>query len=91
MVVGIIVVLAVVIVPNIGKFIDSSETGAKNAEQGSVETAMNAMMAENVVTTVTSVSGGTSTATWTGLPASGAAVRELYDSGSATYQDLQAA
>ena len=35
-VVGIIAVLAAVIVPNIGKFIGSGETGAKNAELESV-------------------------------------------------------
>lgn len=89
-VVGIIAVLAAVIVPNIGKFIGSGETGAKNAEQGSIETAMNAMMAENAVTTVTTLAGSNSTNTWTALPAGGTSVRELYDSSDVNYQYLQA-
>ena len=48
-VVGIIAVLAVVIIPNVSKFIGTGEQGAKNAERESVETAMNAMMAERSV------------------------------------------
>lgn len=45
-VIGIIAALAAVIVPNIGKFIGSGEAGAQDAEQGSVETAISAMMSE---------------------------------------------
>ena len=45
-VVGIIAVLATVIIPNLGKFIGSGESGAKSAEQESVETAMTAMMVD---------------------------------------------
>ena len=68
-VVGIIAVLAAVIVPNIGKFIGSGETGAKNAEWESVQTAMNAMMADVAITTVTaSSSGGARTGNWSALP-----------------------
>ncbi len=52
-VVGIIAVLAAVIIPNIGKFIGSGEQGAKDAEQESVQTAMNAMMADRSVNLVT--------------------------------------
>ena len=48
-VVGIIAVLAAVIVPNIGRFIGTGEDGAKSAEWESVQTAMNAMMAEAAV------------------------------------------
>jgi|ERR687895_1558658 type IV pilus assembly protein PilA len=68
-VVGIIAVLAAVIVPNIGKFIGSGEQGAKDAEKESVQTAMNAMMAEKAVTKVNAlVSPATSTADWASLP-----------------------
>ncbi len=68
-VVGIIAVLAAVIVPNIGKFIGSGETGAKNAEWESVQTAMNAMMADVAITTVTaSVASAARTADFTSLP-----------------------
>lgn len=73
-VVGIIAVLAAVIVPNIGKFIGSGEAGAKNAERGSVETAMSAMMAEKATTQVLAkvVGTDTSSANWTLLPGVGA-------------------
>ena len=67
-VVGIIAVLAAVIVPNIGKFIGSGEQGAKNAEWESVQTAMNAMMAEQAITAV-DASGVNSSNVWTALPA----------------------
>ena len=69
-VVGIIAVLAAVIVPNIGKFIGSGEAGAKKAEQESVQTAMNAMMADVAVIKVTaSTSGANSINNWSALPA----------------------
>ncbi len=60
-VVGIIAVLAAVIVPNIGKFIGSGEQGAKDAEYESVQTALNAMMADKAVTTIVANTGGTGT------------------------------
>ncbi len=60
-VVGIIAVLAAVIVPNIGKFIGSGEQGAKDAEFESVQTAMNAMMADGAVVVIVDHSAGTST------------------------------
>ena len=68
-VVGIIAVLAAVIVPNIGKFIGSGEAGAKNAEWESVQTAMNAMMADKAITgVVASVSSSARTRSWSALP-----------------------
>jgi type IV pilus assembly protein PilA len=68
-VVGIIAVLAAVIVPNIGKFIGSGEAGAMDAEQESVQTAMNAMMAEQSITSVTvSTAGSPGTNAWSALP-----------------------
>ncbi|MDA0733983.1 MAG: type II secretion system protein [Chloroflexi bacterium] len=89
-VVGIIAVLAAVIVPNIGKFIGSGEAGAKNAEQGSVETAMSAMMAENAVTLVTATTPNSING-WTALPVGATGVRPLFNSGDVNYQYLQAA
>lgn len=69
-VVGIIAVLAAVIVPNIGKFIGSGEQGAKDAEWESVQTAMNAMMAEQATQEVLARVVGTdaSVADWSALP-----------------------
>jgi type II secretory pathway pseudopilin PulG len=67
-VVGIIAVLAAVIVPNIGRFIGSGEAGAKAAESESVQTAMNAMMADRAITAVTA-SAITATKEWVALPA----------------------
>ncbi len=68
-VVGIIAVLAAVIVPNIGKFIGSGEQGAKNAEWESVQTAMNAMMADKAITAVAALgTGGSSSNGWADKP-----------------------
>lgn len=67
-VVGIIAVLAAVIVPNIGKFIGTGESGAMDSEKESVQTAMNAMMAEHSVTTLTAASDGSKNS-WSALPA----------------------
>jgi type IV pilus assembly protein PilA len=70
-VVGIIAVLAAVIVPNIGKFIGTGESGAQDAEQGSVETAIAAMMAETPVSALTAhdlSATATSTNSWTAEP-----------------------
>lgn len=68
-VVGIIAVLAAVIIPNIGRFIGSGESGAMVAEQESVQTAMNAMMAENAITTVDASAAAPKTNNWSALPA----------------------
>jgi prepilin-type N-terminal cleavage/methylation domain-containing protein len=65
-VVGIIAVLAAVIVPNIGKFIGTGESGAQDAEQGSVETAIAAMMAEQPVSALSPNTN--STQLWDALP-----------------------
>ncbi len=69
-VVGIIAVLAAVIDPNIGKFIGSGEAGAKSAEYESVQTAMNAMMADKAVVLVVDHSAATATSIqdWTAEP-----------------------
>ena len=69
-VVGIIAVLAAVIVPNIGKFIGTGEDGAKAAEWESVQTAMNAMMAEKAVVLIpASTAGAAGTSNWASVPA----------------------
>ena len=68
-VIGIIVALAGVTVPLVTKFTGSGKTGAMAAERETVQTAMNAMMAENDVTTVTEViNPAAATNTWTALP-----------------------
>ena len=74
-VVGIIAVLAAVIVPNIGKFIGSGEQGAKDAEFESVQTAMNAMMADKAVVLVVdhSAAADTSIQDWSDEPKEDAA------------------
>ncbi len=69
-VVGIIAVLAAVIVPNIGRFIGTGEQGAKDAEWEAVQTAMNAMMAENQVQFIpASTSAVAGTRDWELVPA----------------------
>lgn len=79
-VVGIIAVLAAVIVPNMGKFIGQGETGAMNAEEDAVKTAMKAMMADNTITAVTAQANpSTANNDWTALPAgTGAATLDGY-------------
>jgi len=68
-VIGIIVALAGVTVPLVTKFTGSGKTGAMAAERETVQTAMNAMMAEQDITTVTAViNPAAATNTWTGLP-----------------------
>jgi type IV pilus assembly protein PilA len=98
-VVGIIAVLAAVIVPNIGRFIGSGEAGAKDAEWESVQTAMNAMMADQAVTSLTPVDtadmsvGGTA-ADWNDFPVQDAAdpgAVALYAADPADPRYLQAA
>ena len=49
-VVGLILVLAAVIVPNIGKFIGAGEAGARGLEWGSVQLAGNAILPNAPVT-----------------------------------------
>jgi len=68
-VIGIIVALAGVTVPLVTKFTGSGKIGAMAAERETVQTAMNAMMAEQDVTTVTAVvNPAAATNTFTALP-----------------------
>jgi type IV pilus assembly protein PilA len=73
-VVGIIAVLAAVIIPNIGRFINSGESGAMTAEKESVQTAMNAMMADKSVTTALTNLPESGTQSWSENPTGGGAV-----------------
>ena len=54
-VVGIIVALAAAIVPEVVSFSGKGEEGQKSSEQSTVQSAMDAMMAEQGATTVTAV------------------------------------
>ena len=56
-VVGIIVALAAVIIPNVAQFAGKGETGAKAAEQENVQTAFDAMLADVGITVVTANTG----------------------------------
>lgn len=84
-VIGIIVALAGVTVPLVTKFTGSGKTGAMAAERETVQTAMNAMMAEQDITTVTAViNPAAATNTWSSLPA-GTGAAALYGSSGAQF------
>ena len=84
-VIGIIVALAGVTVPLVTKFTGSGKTGAMAAERETVQTAMNAMMAEQDITTVTGViNPAAATNAWTALPA-GAGSAVLFGSAGNRY------
>ena len=68
-VVGIIVALVAVIVPNVIQFSNRGETGAQAAETDGVQAAMDAMMADQSITLVTSIVGSSSVQNWAALPA----------------------
>lgn len=70
-VIGIIVALAAITVPLATKFASKGDGGALEAETQTVQTAMDTMMAENGITTVTVNDETTSNwqNTWTALPA----------------------
>ena len=71
-VIGIIVALGAVIVPNVLRFANSGEQGAMAAESDAVQAAMDAMMADVGVVAVTALVGpATSSGLWTALPAEG--------------------
>ena len=71
-VVGIIMVLAAVIVPNIGRFVGSGKQGAMNVERTNLLEAFAIMMAETQVFSFTphdASNSSNATASWTALPA----------------------
>ena len=84
--VGIIAVLAAVIVPSVGRFAGTGEQGAGDVEQEFVETAMTALMAEQVITAVNpwTGSGKTSTNSWSDKPTGGTVFLGDYLQGSTT-------
>ena len=81
-VVGIIVALAAITVPLVTKFAGKGDEGALRAETETVQSAMNFMMADKEIVTVTANDKGTVSNgqnTWTGLPAgTGAATLDGY-------------
>lgn len=81
-VVGIIVALAAITVPLVTKFAGKGDEGALEAETETVQTAMDTMMADQGITTVTANDKGTISNgqnTWTALPAgTGAATLDGY-------------
>ena len=84
-VIGIIVALAGITVPLVTKFTGSGKTGAMAAERETIQTAMNAMMAEQDITTVTAViNPSAATNTWSALPA-GAGAAALYGASGAQF------
>ena len=73
-VVGIIVALAAVIIPNVASFADRGEKGAKLAEFDNIQAAMDAMMADKslIVVTRNNLAGGdTANNAWTATPTEG--------------------
>jgi len=67
-VIGIIVALAAITIPLVTKFTGSGKEGALAAETETVQTAMNAMMAEQNVTTVDVKTSGAGINTFTAQP-----------------------
>ncbi len=71
-VIGIIVALAAITVPLVTKFAGKGDEGALKAETETVQSAMNAMMADKGIVAVTANDKGTTSNgqnTWTALPA----------------------
>ncbi len=88
MVIGIIVALAAITVPLVTKFAGKGDEGALEAETQTVQTAMDTMMADKGITTVTANDKGTTSNgqnTWTALPAgTGASTLDAYLKKNAT-------
>ena len=67
-VVGIIVALAAVIIPNVASFANRGDTGAQNAEEDNIQAAMDTMMADKSITAVTASVAGAATSDFATLP-----------------------
>ena len=70
-VVGILGILAAVVIPNVGRFIGSGETEAKETELANIQAAVSSAMVDNSLSTITPVAATTAMAsfpdtTWTG-------------------------
>ena len=87
-VIGIIVTLAAITVPLVTRFAGKGDEGALEAETQTVQTAMDIMMADKGITTVTAndkVTTSNGQNTWTALPAgTGAATLDGYLKKNAT-------
>ena len=78
-VIGIIVALAAITIPLVTRFTGSGKEGALAAETETIKTAMNAMMADMNITTVTAKTTLSGVNTWTALPTgTGSAVLSGY-------------
>ena len=80
-VVGIIVALAAVIIPNVASFTGKGDEGSADSETANVQAAMDNMMADKGVTAVTASSAGAGTNDWSALPTGGTGVVALGPSG----------
>ena len=70
-VVGIIVALAAVIIPNVASFANRGDTGAQAAENDNIQAAIDSMMADKGITAVVGLTSGnssTSSNAWAALP-----------------------
>ena len=76
-VIGIIVALAAITIPLVTRFTGSGKEGALAAEKETVQTAMNAMMADRNITTVDAKTTLAGVNTWTAQPTGGAKVAVL--------------
>lgn len=66
--VGILAILAAVAVPTVAKFMSRSETKAASAELSNIQTAMDSMMSDRSVDTVTAVTQPNATCAMGGFP-----------------------
>ena len=67
-VVGIIVALAAVIIPNVARFSSKGTEGAKDAEFENVQTAMDTLLADEGISVVLKATSSASINVWTALP-----------------------
>ena len=87
-VVGIIVALAAVIIPNVASFANRGEQGAEASEFDNVQAAMDTMMADQNITAVDASLNAAATNGWSALP-TGTGVEPLF--GGATISYMRAA
>ena len=80
-VVGIIVALAAVIIPNVASFANRGDQGAEAAEFDNIQAAMDAMMADKSITVVAAnhqALGDNGNAIWTAMPSAGNPLFSVY-------------
>ncbi len=86
-VVGIIVALAAVIIPNVASFTGKGDEGSAQSETDNVQAAMDNMMADKAVTSVSASIAGAGTSDFSALPTGGAGVVALGPSGGSYMRD----